>query len=208
MMVQAKFSNSFKAKQQRIKRLPKIMDDIISGVSKKDSVGIIDEYKNGIRTQSLGLERLKPDTIKQKERKGRSRPSIPLYSWGDDEKNSLINCLRIQKLKNGWKILARNAYHHRKDNKNPITLKFLHKIHEFGAIISKRRNKKGKPIRILPRPALTRAYRFYMSKLRKNKKETSRVVKSAINDYIQKSNIAEINNLIAYNKRYKELEKD
>jgi hypothetical protein len=214
MTVGVKYSNEFKAKQRRIKAIPQLVEGMLYGVYKKDSAGIIKEYQDGIRTDSLGLERLKPDTIKSKERKGLSKPSTPLYAWGDDQKKSLINCLRIQKLKNGWKIRPSKGMHHTKGGGKPIALDFLHKIHEYGAIIPNSSKSKGlfgkkrQPIRILPRPALTRAYRVYLKKMKSHWQETSRTVKKAIQSYIETANMAEVNNLTAYNKRYRELERD
>jgi len=218
MSIKVKFSNEFRAKQRRIAGMPKLIESILFGIYKRDSAGIIKEYQDGIRTDSLGLERLKPDTIKWKERKGLSKPSIPLYAWGDDQKMSLINCLRIRKLKNGWKIVPSKGMHHNKAGGKPIALDFLHKIHEYGALIPGKKKQtsalkralgiKFEPIRILPRPALNRAYRVHLKKLKDRWQETSRNVKKAIADFIEKANMAEINNLIAYNKRYKELERE
>lgn len=213
-MVRVKFSNEFNAKKKRILNMPTKIDSMLYGIYKRDSVGIIKEYQNGIRTDSLGLERLKPDTIKWKERRGLSKPSTPLYAWGDDQKMSLINCLRIRKLKNGWKIYPSRGMHHNKAGGKPIALEFLHKIHEYGAIIPNRSKAKkifgGKkePIRIPPRPALNRAYRVHLKKLQSRKQETSRLVKKAISLYIEMSNTAEIEHLISYNKRFKDMEKD
>jgi hypothetical protein len=218
MTVGVKFSNEFNAKQNRIKAVPKLIDGMLFGIYKRDSAGIVKEYQDGIRTDSLGLERLKAGTIKRKEAKGLSKPSVPLYAWGDDQKMSLINCLRIRKLKNGWKIVPSKGMHHQKDGGKPIALDFLHKIHEYGAIIpNKGKSKsrfgefsgmKGKPIRILPRPALNRAYRFHLRKLKNRWQETSRNVKKAIASFIEMADRSEIDNLIAYNKRYKELERE
>lgn len=218
MTVKVKFSNEFLAKQKRIKNMPKLLDKALFGVYKRDSAGIIKEYQDGIRMQSLGLERLKPGTIRQKQLKGLWKPTTPLYAWGDDQKKSLINCMRIRQLKNGWKIVPSKGMHHQKDGGKPIALDFLHKIHEYGAIIpNKGKSKsrlgkflgmKGKPIRILPRPALSRAYRVHLRKLKAQWQETSRTVKKAIQSYIESADMAEINNLVAYNKRYRELERD
>ena len=218
MTVRVKFSNEFKAKQRRIKLIPKLTEKMLYGIYKRDSAGIIKEYQDGIRSDSLGLERLKPDTIKWKEKKGLSKPSTPLYAWGDDQKMSLINCLRIRKLKNGWKIVPSKGMHHKKAGGKPIALDFLHKIHEYGALIPGKKKQtsalkralgiKFEPIRILPRPALNRAYRVHLKKLKDRWQETSRNVKKAIADFIETANRAEIDNLIAYNKRYKELERE
>jgi hypothetical protein len=216
-MIQAKFSNKYYAKQKRIKNLPRLIDGMLFGVYKKDAVGVIREYQNGIRSDSLGLERLKPGTTRTKENKGLSKPHVPLYAWGDDEKMSLINCLRLTKLKNGWKIRPSKGLHHKKDGGKPIALDFLHKIHENGAIIQsgkkpgkdkKQFGPNRKPIRIPSRPALTRAYRFYLAKMKKNKKETSRTVKAAMTLYIETANMKEINNLTAFNNKFKELERE
>ena len=218
MSVRVKFSNEFKAKERRIKMMPKLTEKMLYGVYKRDSAGIIKEYQDGIRTDSLGLERLKLKTIQWKERKGLSKPSTPLYAWGDDQKMSLINCLRIRKLKNGWKIVPSKGMHHNKSGGKPIALDFLHKIHEYGALIPGKKKQtsalkralgiKFEPIRILPRPALNRAYRIHLKKLKDRWQETSRSVKKAITEFIETANKAEIDNLIAYNKRYKELERE
>lgn len=218
MTVRVKFSNEFKAKERRIKMMPKLTEKMLYGIYKRDSVGIIKEYQNGIRMQSFGLERLKPGTIRQKQLKGLWKPTTPLYAWGDDHKKSLINCLRIRKLKNGWKIVPSKGMHHNKAGGKPITLEFLHIIHEYGALIPGKKKQTSKlkralgikfeTIRIPPRPALNRAYRIHLKKLKNRWQETSRTVKKAIAQYIETANKAEIDNLIAYNKRFKEFEKD
>ena len=180
-MVKAQFSNSFRAKQARIKRIPKMTDDMLSAVYKKHAVGVILEYQNGIRTNSLGLAKLQDSTQKSKSRLSMPQPQIPLYGRGDDENNSLINCMRIVKLKNGWRVRPRSAFHHSNGRSKKIKLADLHKIHENGAIIVKTKPKTtvGKyfggeegATRIPPRPAFKRAYRNYLRKMKQHCKIT------------------------------------
>lgn len=173
-----KFSNSYKAKVNRISKLPKYIEGILEAQTKKDASSLIKEFKKGIKENSLELWPLKESTIRRKELQGFEEPDFPLYGLGDEDKYfSYMNMLRYKKIKNGYKVYPSKESHWSKR----LSLRKLFLVHEFGAIIS---GKNGTLIRIPPRPALFNAYKNIMQKKSKDKKETSRVVKAAIKDFV------------------------
>lgn len=188
-MIGVKYSNSYQAKMNRIKRLPEMGNDMMLGALKKDAVGIVKTFHDGIKNDTLELELLKPETVQQKDRKGFSRPDNPLYGKGDDEKDrSYSNMLRITKLKNGWKVYPSRAMHW----SGKISLKDLFTIHEYGTTITARN---GKAFRIPPRPAFMYSYRKWMQMKTQNGAETSTQVKKAITDYINNADQKYIKNM-------------
>lgn len=177
MTVQAKFSNSFQAKVARIARLPQMMEDTMMGHLKGSATGVIEEFQDGIRMNNMGLQKLQDATIKGKLRKGYDKPETPLYGLGDKSEKSYINMLRIRKIKNGYKVYPSKAKHH----SSGLALNDLFKVHEYGCTINM---KNGTTVRIPPRPAFFKAYERQMTKMRKDKKETSTKVKKAITEFI------------------------
>jgi len=189
-----KFSLSYEARKKRIKNLPELVNDMMQAKLKKDVKGLINEFKNGLRKNSLGLEKLASLTIEGKRNKGYSKPENPLYGKGDDRKNdSYINLFKIQKVKGGYKVTPSKRMHWSKK----ISLKDLFTIHEYGTKIVK---KDGTIVIIPPRPALLYAYRKWMSKRKADKRETSRQVKSAINGYISNADYGRYRTFIGKNK--------
>jgi len=178
----AKFSTNYWAKMKRIQRLPKLGNDIMFGVTKKDALGVIKEFHDGIKRNSLGLDPLQQSTVNKKASAGNKRPENPLYAYGDEETlKSYVNMMRIRKLKNGWKVAPSWAKHHtRGSNQKQLELRHLFQIHEYGCTI----DRGNFLIQIPPRPAFLFAYRKWMSKRRKN--ENTIEVKKAMTEYINK----------------------
>lgn len=180
-MIRVKYSNSYRAKKRRIKNIPRFSGDAVYGMLKRDANRLIEIFHDGIKNDDFNLEYLKDSTVQNKEYKGYSQPETPLYGAGDDsEDRSYVNMLRIRQLKNGWKIYPSRALHH----EARIPLNVLFKIHEFGAKIT---TKNGSIIQIPPRPALLLAYKALLRETKQSKKETSKDVKFAINEFINKA---------------------
>ena len=52
-MVTAKFSTNFEAVRSRLKRLPKLMAKTLETSSKKDALGLIATYQDGLKKDNL-----------------------------------------------------------------------------------------------------------------------------------------------------------
>lgn len=187
MTIKATFSDKYKAKRARIRRLPTLANGSVSGLTKRDLIGINKDFHDGIKFDTFRLERLVEITIGQKMRKGYSNPTTPLYGAGDSESPvSYANMMRITKKSNkSWVLEPSTEMHH----SGKITLDFLFKIHEHGCTVQQTTSS-GETIMILipPRPALLLAYRRYLIRKRKDKKERSKEVKQAITAYINDAN--------------------
>ena len=181
-------SNNVKQIDQRLRKLPDFFDNIMYSLRKGDAVKFIDSYQKNIRYNRLNLEPLKPSTVKGKERKGYSKPSTPLYGLGDRDDKSYINMFLLRKIKRGWKAYPRWAKHHDAD----LQLRQLLEIHESGRTI-----KRGNVlIRIEPRPVAWLTYRKILKEMKS--KASSREVKKAITQYINKGNQKLINEIIKH----------
>lgn len=199
MATKIKYSNTYSAKYNRIKRLPKVMPNAVSGLTKRDLIAIKKIFHDGIKDNTLGLESLADMTIQSKTSQGFKSPDTPLYGKGDSSKDrSYMNMLEIKQVKGGWKLQPSNKQHWSKK----LKLKDLFMIHEHGATIKRKSQDGGSTlIKIPPRPALLLSYRQYLSERAKDKKEISRTVKSAIKEYINESYSKELDILIDYNKK-------
>lgn len=174
-MIKVEFSNSYKAKKLRIKKLPKMMDGFVEGYVKRDLIEIKKLFHDGIKDDTFNLERLKEATKSGKRAQGMPKPSAPLYGKGDLENDrSYMNMLNIRKLKDSWKLVPSKRLHW----STKIPLDILFKIHENGAKIVKG----DKIIQIPPRPALLLAYRRWSIKRRQQDK--GKEVRRAITAYI------------------------
>jgi len=181
MTVKVKFSDKYHAKRKRISSLPKLMERAVSGLTKKDLIGINKIFHDGIKNNTLRLEKLAEITINSKRKKGFSKPTVPLYGKGDDaEKRSYANMMNITKQGDSWVLKPSTRMHW----SGKIKLSDLFKIHEYGAIVRQTRGETEVLIRIPPRPALLLSYRRYLINKRKDKKEQSREVRQAMTDYI------------------------
>lgn len=163
----------------RMRTLPKLAEQSASAVLKKDAVGLIETFQDGIRKNNFGLAKLSAQTIERKMGKGYTRPRSPLYGAGDSRKNSYINALGLRRMKNGWKVFVRWAKHH----ESSLSLRDLFYIHENGAVIMQNRGGNAVAIRIPPRPAFFKAYRRWLRK--RSRKEDIREVKKAIGQLLR-----------------------
>ena len=151
-MVKAKFSQNYWAKRKRIQRLPKIMLKVADTTTKKDAIGLIRVFREGIIRNSFRLKALGGKTIARKTAKGLPKPKTPLYAFGELEDKSYLNMMRIRRLKKGYRVAPSWARHH----ESQLKLRDLFIVHEYGTVIIK---KDGTVIRIPPRPAFFYAFR-------------------------------------------------
>ncbi len=183
------YSSNYHAKMKRLQRLPKMMNNFFNTVAKKDAVGLIDTFREGIINNEFGLEPLKPSTVKQKA--GMPKPNTPLFGLGDTiEKTSYLNMLRIRKVKNGFRVSPSWAKHHKAD----LQLRWLFMIHEYGAIIKQNRGGKVVLIRIPPRPAFRKSFEKYIASKMKNE-PTDRVVQAML-QLIRTGNSTKLNKIM------------
>lgn len=198
MPVKVKYSDNYWAKRKRIQRLPKIINNVVRGAIKKDALGIIETFHDGIKKETLGLEPLEESTVLGKA--GYSQPSTPLYKAGDERKlDSYVNMLRIRKLKNGWKVYPSWGKHWEAS----LELRQLFIVHEYGTKIVQ---KNGTIINIPPRPAFLLSYQKYLSDKIENKKETAMEVSKAITEYINTANEGRFRPFISLLKKKSEVE--
>jgi len=201
-----KFSNKYEAKKKRIANLPKIQGEICMALLKKDADGLVKEFHNGIKNNTLDLEPLAPATIQYKTDNNLPRPEAPLYAHGDDEKDrSYVNMLQVKKLKNCYKVVPSKKKHHTSD----LPLDVLLQIHEYGAIIKVTEKMRGylhsigihlsptkTTITIPPRPAFLNAYNRVVEKRMKDSRETSAEVQKAMAKLINDANDSYVRKLI------------
>jgi len=183
-MIKVKYSTSYDAKRKRIKRLPEYYIRLLEALIKKDALGVIKAFQEGIRNKTFNMRPLQEKTIKRKISKGMPKPDTPLYGWGDMEEKSYINMLRLRRYQTGnkimWKVRPSKAMHHSKK----IRLDWLFDVHEYGTIIMQWRGGNLVIIRIPPRPALFLAYRRYLIKKRREEpaKDVQKAITRIIND--------------------------
>lgn len=176
MSIKVKFSLKMKAKLNRIKRLPVLYENVLLADRKGDAQDLKNIYHNGIKFDRLQLQRLAETTVETKRKQNKPQPERPLYGMGDLEDDSLMNALEIVKTSKGYKVQFREDKHHEAN----LTLKQLAMIHEYGAKIVRG----GNVIQIPPRHPFLFSYRKLMISIKADKRETSKHVIQAINDYI------------------------
>jgi len=175
--VHLKKTSNLRDKQKRIDKLPQYAADSIRLMTKSKARGFIIYWQGMLRTDAYMLRRLKPATVRAKERAGYSRPMTPLYGLGDDDTHTYINMMRLYKLKNGYKVAPGRKGHH----KSKLKLRDLFVVHEFGCTITNGFGL-GIYIRIPPRPTFYFAYEAYMRKTAK--KSGSREVMKAAKQFV------------------------
>lgn len=142
-------------------------------ITKKITEDTIKNFSKGIENDTFGLQRLKPETIKRKQKLGCPSPSTPLLGKGGSDKRSYKNMLMYRKLKSGfYRIRPSDRFHH----KAKVSLKTLFFVHEYGTVIDNKRALIFMPAR----PALTRAVKQTKHKVQKE------LVKEAILKYWNK----------------------
>lgn len=186
------------AMMRQIKNLPKYALDVVTASTKKAATAVVKEWKDGLKKNSLRLDKLKPETVARKKAQDLPFPSYPLYGAGDTKENSLYNALRITaKNKKGViQIVGRKAKHWKAKE---LTLAHLLAIHEFGVtIIPKGDN--PVPIILPPRPGLKNSWEKV---LRRISKETDRTqVKKAVTDLIRNGRSAWLDRVKQENEQY------
>lgn len=154
------------AKQRRIKHLPRYMESAFYSTAKGRARDFIKYWQRMIRTDALGVRRLKVRTMKNKMKAGYKRPLVPLYGLGDEDPYTYINMMRLYAMKNGYRVAPGRKGHH----KSGLKLKDLFVVHEFGCTI---RNGFGRGIhiRIPARPTFFLSYESFLMKEAKKHKE-------------------------------------
>jgi len=160
--------------RKRIKRLPKIGDDLANTSSKRDALLLVKYYREGVGNGSFSLPSLQRQSIQQKIKKGYTKPQNPLYGLGIEGRRTLSSTLRVYKTWQGWRVKWPNKRHH----SSKITVAQLAYIHEHGLIIQKGNN----IIRIPARPAFTMAYKRLVSEI--SSKDPSTEVQRACAQYL------------------------
>lgn len=178
-----KFSEHYWAIRKRIQRLPEKELDKLTTIIKLMALTTVKYFHDGIKDQSLGLKELKDKTVQRKRRESFTMPEVPLYGAGDERKDdSYVNMMRLRKIdgfgKKGWQVYVSRKKHW----KSKLKLSDLFVVHEYGTII---KAKNGAMIRIPARPAFHKAYERVLKE--KKKSETSKVVKKAIAEMINKN---------------------
>ena len=160
--------------RKRIKRLPKIGDDLANTSSKKDALLLVKYYREGVGNGSFSLPSLQRQSVQQKIKKGYTKPQDPLYGLGMEGRRTLSSTLRVYKTWQGWRVKWPNKRHH----SSKLTVAHLAYIHEHGLIIQKG----GHSFRLPERPAFTRAYKRLMSEI--SNKDPSVEVQRACTQYL------------------------
>ncbi len=177
--------------EKRLRRLPKYFANYLEAMTKKDAVGTIKAFRDGIKNDELGLDKLNDKTVMRKTKLGYSRPDAPLYGKGGRDLRTFYNMLIVQPIKDGYKVVPSKKKHYKSD----ITLDHLFNIHEYGCIIMVtprmraflhyigiHLKKDTGYIRIPARRPLYKAYVKYLKSI--SKKDRSQKVKRMITKYI------------------------
>jgi hypothetical protein len=160
-----KYSERFSNIEQKLRDMPKRTQRSLKSVYRKNANEFIKVFKDGVRSETFNLKKLKVGTIQRKASAGFPQPETPLYGLGDMMKDrSYINMFRIREVINGYLVQPSIAKHW----SGKISLRNLFLVHEFGATI-----KRGKSlVRIPARPAVKKAYtRFLRSDFAKQSKQ-------------------------------------
>lgn len=153
-------------KVNRYKKAKEFVQGMVLGYAHIDAFSTIKEYQKNLRTNSYKLKELHPFTIQRKKEMGYKYARIPLMGKGKDDKRTLYNSLRLEKLSNGTRVFVSQAKHH----KAKMSMEDLFYIHEHGADIPVTDKMRGflhwiglhlkattTIIRIPPRPAFKKA---------------------------------------------------
>jgi hypothetical protein len=180
MSIEIRMPKSFK---KRIANLPKMMTNLVQAKTKKDATTLVKIFHDGIKNNSLGLQKLSALTISAKGQLSMPSPHSPLYGKGDQEQErSYMNMMRIKVNKGSYTVQPSIAMHWSKK----LKLKTLFMIHEYGAIASHGQGENARMVRIPPRPAFLKAYKLFGKS--KIKGETSKQVIKAMQSYMATGN--------------------
>ena len=181
--MKAEFSNNYERIKNQFPKLPNECRSVLKTALRRDALRTIRNFKDGIKTDSLGLVRLKEGTIKRKKSLHYEQPTYPLYGAGDEYKRtSYMNMLRINEDPDGYTVHASQEKHW----SGALPLNVLWDVHEHGRTI-----KRGNAVIVIPpRPALTKAFNRAMRQ--RQIKKTTDIIKTAIVLYLvsaQKSHL-------------------
>lgn len=183
-MIKVKFSEGYWAQRKRIQRLPRLVENELETYAKKNAQALVTMFHDKIKGDKFGLERLQPDTIREKMAAGYEFPYSPLYALGDQSpKDTYANMLEVVKVGKSFRVRVKDVNHAPREGQEPVSLKTLFRVHEYGTTIFNGFGR-GILIRIPPRPAFFYAYRDLMDRLRR--KEPSKVVRMAMYEFVRK----------------------
>jgi hypothetical protein len=187
-----RYSENYKTLQARMKRLPKIYEDLMYKACEGQAKNFIKKFQENLSTNKFKNYELNGISIQRKEELGYKKPEIPLYGKGKDDDKSYYNMFLYKRISKGMQVYPRWAKHHT----SKLQLRHLLEIHENGCTIivtEKMRaflhyigihlKKTTGLIRIPPRPIKQRTYEETLRTLKR--KTGKKRLKEAINDYIQ-----------------------
>lgn len=73
--------------------------------------------------------KLKKGTIQNKTSQGMLYPTHPLYGLGEENAKSMINGIKVRKIKNGYRVQPEGKHH------SGLKMQTIYLIHEYGAIL-------------------------------------------------------------------------
>ena len=82
MTIGVEYSTQYWAKRKRLQRMAKLSNDMVSGGIKRDLTELNKVFHDGIKKNSLGLDKLVDSTVLSKISKGYEKPYSPLYNHG------------------------------------------------------------------------------------------------------------------------------
>lgn len=191
MSVRLNYSETYGAKRKRIGRLPELMAVAVRGLSKRNALLLMGYFRDGIRSGSFGLERLKPATVSRKEALGYERPESPLYGRGGDK--SYSECLRLRRDGTRFAVGPSRGKHW-----SGVPLDLLFYVHENGATVRDGFGK-GVQIRIAPRPAFRLSYERLMRRL--EREDPAAEVRKACRDFVMEGQDRALRRMAQYEKR-------
>ena len=163
------YSQKTSAIKARIRRLPKIYEDRIKTMRKRDVNDFISYWRSGILNNEFKLTPLADSTIQRKIRLGMSRPQNPLYGLGFEGAYTYIKGMRIFRTDKGYVVRMTGKHHDSKVDNHTLLL-----IHEYGCTL-----KNGG--RIPARPAMHEAYKRVLEDIKKR----DSAMMSKINAYLR-----------------------
>lgn len=163
------YSQKTSAIKARIKRLPKIYEDRIDTMRKRDAKDFISYWRSGILNNEFKLTPLADSTVARKIRLKMARPQNPLYGLGFEGAHTYIKGMRIFRTKDGYVVRMTGKHHDSKIDNHGLLL-----IHEYGCTL-----KNGG--RIPARPAMQEAYKKVLGDI----KSRDSAMTDKINEYLR-----------------------
>lgn len=150
-----KYSQKTSAIKARIRRLPKIYQDHIDTMRKRDAKEFIEYWRSGILNNEFKLTPLADSTIARKIRLGMARPQNPLYGLGFEGAYTYIKGMRVFRTRDGYVVRMTGKHHDSKIDNHGLLI-----IHEYGCTL-----KNGG--RLPARPAMHEAYKRVLKDIKK-----------------------------------------